>query len=142
MKRLHLFEIHDQDWCPHAIRDAETDYLQFVIAKAKSYAPTVSILTDALQRTGTRQVLDLCSGAGGPWPWLHPVLAERGVKVSVWLTDKYPNVDALDQSTIHLSRSISGSTRHALGVGKQPRGCVSFGTQGTSSSNGASSAWS
>ena len=99
MKRLHLFEIHDQDWCPRAIRDAETDYLQFVIAKAKSYAPTVSILTDALQRTGTRQVLDLCSGAGGPWPWLHPVLAERGVKVSVWLTDKYPNVDALGQSS-------------------------------------------
>lgn len=99
MKRVHLFEIHDQDWCPHAIRDAETDYLQFVIAKTKPYAAILSILTDALQRTGTRQVIDLCSGAGGPWHWLHPVLAERGVKVSVCLTDKYPNVDALGQSS-------------------------------------------
>ena len=99
MKRVHLFEIHDQDWCPRAIRDAETDYLQFVIAKTKPYAAMLSILADALQRTATRQVLDLCSGAGGPWLWLHPVLAERGVKVSVHLTDKYPNVDAIGQSS-------------------------------------------
>jgi hypothetical protein len=75
MKRLHLFEIHDQEWCPRAIRNAETDYLQFVIAKMKGYAPMVSILAAALQRSGTRQVLDLCSGAGGPWFWLQPVLA-------------------------------------------------------------------
>ena len=31
MKRLHLIEIHDQDWCPRTVRDGETDYLQFVI---------------------------------------------------------------------------------------------------------------
>ena len=83
MKRLHLFEIHDQDWCPRVIRDAETDYLQFVIAQTKPYAAMVPILSGALQRTGARHVLDLCSGAGGPWFWLRPVLAERGVNVSV-----------------------------------------------------------
>jgi len=92
MKRLHLFEIHDQEWCPGAIRDAETDYLQFVIAKMKGYAPVVPVLATALQRTATRQVFDLCSGAGGPWFWLQPVLAERGLGVSVCLTDKYPNL--------------------------------------------------
>lgn len=95
MKRLHLFEIHDQDWCPRAIRDAETDYLQFVIAKTKPYAAVVPMLATALQRTGTRRVLDLCSGAGGPWFWLQPVLAEQGLSVSVCLTDKYPNVGAV-----------------------------------------------
>lgn len=26
MKRLHLFETHDPEWCPRTIRDAETDY--------------------------------------------------------------------------------------------------------------------
>ena len=78
MKRLHLLEIHDQEWCPRAIRDAETDYLQFVIVKTKPYAAMVPILAAALQRTATRQVLDLCSGAGGPWLWLCPVLAEQG----------------------------------------------------------------
>jgi hypothetical protein len=99
MKRLHLFEIHDQEWCPRAIRDAETAYLQFIIAKAKGYAPVVPILDAALKRSGTRQVLDLCSGAGGPWFWLQPVLAERGLDVSVCLTDKYPNREALGASS-------------------------------------------
>jgi len=66
MKRFHLFEIHDQEWCPRAIRDAETDYLQFVIANMKGYAPVVPVLAAALQRTATRQVLDLCYGRVGP----------------------------------------------------------------------------
>jgi len=94
MKRLHLIEIHDQDWCPRTVRDGETNYLQFVIATTKPYAAMVPMLAAALQRTGTRQVLDLCSGAAGPWLWLQPLLAERGVSVSVCLTDKYPNVNA------------------------------------------------
>ena len=93
MKRIHLIEIHDQDWCPRTVRDGETDYLQFVIATTKPYAAMVPILAVALQRTGTAQVLDLCSGAAGPRLWLQPVLAERGVGVSVCLTDKYPNPD-------------------------------------------------
>src|SRR4051812_13783140 len=92
MKRLHLIEIHDQDWCPCTVRDGETDYLQFVIASTKPYAPMIPLLAAALQRTGTRQVLDLCSGAAGPWLWLQPLLAEQGVSVSVCLTDKHPNV--------------------------------------------------
>src|SRR6185503_9312626 len=97
MKRLHLIEIHDQAWCPRTFRDGETDYLQFVMAAAKPYAAMVPILAAALQRTGTRQVLDLCSGAAGPWLWLHPVLAGRGVNVLVCLTDKYPNMEVFER---------------------------------------------
>ena len=67
MKRVHFIEIHDQDWCPRTIRNGETDYLQFVIATTKPYAAMVPILAGALQRSGARQVLDLCSGAAGPW---------------------------------------------------------------------------
>jgi hypothetical protein len=107
MKRLHLIEIHDQDWCPRTVRDGETDYLQFVIATTKPYAAMVPILAAALQRTGTRQVLDLCSGAAGPWLWLQPVLAERGVSVSVRLTDKYPNLEAFRRSNRLTHQSIS-----------------------------------
>jgi len=99
MKRLHLIEIHDQDWCPRTIRDAGTDYLQFVIATTKPYTAMIPILATALQRTGTRRVLDLCSGAGGPWFWLHPILAKQGLNVSVCLTDKYPNLDTVGQSS-------------------------------------------
>jgi hypothetical protein len=108
MRRLHLFEIHDQDWCPRMIRDAETDYLQFVVAKTKPYAAMVPVLATALQRTGTRQVLDLCSGAGGPWQWLHAALAAKGLNVSVRLTDKYPNAGAVDR----VSRLANPSIRY------------------------------
>jgi hypothetical protein len=105
MKRLHLFEIHDQEWCPRAIRDAVTDYLQFVIARTKPYAAVIPILAAALKRSGTRPVLDLCSGAGGPWLWLQPILAEQGVNVSVCLTDKFPNL-ALEPSRAVPGRAI------------------------------------
>ena len=88
------------------IRDAETDYLQFVIAKTKPYAAMVPVLVTALQRTGTRQVLDLCSGAGGPWQWLHPALAAKGLNVSVRLTDKYPNAGAVGLMSRLANRSI------------------------------------
>ena len=107
MKRLHLIEIHDQDWCPRTVRDGETDYLQFVIATTKPYAAMVPILAAALHRTGAREVLDLCSGAAGPWLWLQPVLAEQGVSVSVCLTDKYPNLEAFRQSNRLTPHSIS-----------------------------------
>jgi hypothetical protein len=107
MKRLHLFETHDQEWCPGTIRDAETDYLQFVVAKTQPYAAMTPILAEALQRTGARQVLDLCSGAGGPWFWLHLKLAERGLNVTVCLTDKYPNGEALGNSSSLAAQAIS-----------------------------------
>ena len=106
MKRLHLIEIHDQHWCPPTVRDGETDYLQFVIAKTKLYEVIVPVLAAALQRNGTRKVLDMCSGAAGPWIWLQPILAEQGVSVSVCLTDKYPNMDALRQSNSLTHQSI------------------------------------
>jgi hypothetical protein len=107
MKRLHLIEAEDQDWCPRVIRDAVTDYLQFTIAATKPYAAMVPILASAFQRTDTRHVLDLCSGAAGPWLWLHPVLAERGVNVSVCLTDKYPNREALGQASRPTDQAIT-----------------------------------
>ena len=125
MRRLHLFEIHDQDWCPRMIRDAETDYLQFVIAKTKPYAAMLPILVSALQRTGTRQVLDLCSGAGGPWQWLHPALAAKGLNVSVLLTDKYPNAGAVDQVSrqpIHPSATMPNRWTQR----EFPRSCPNF----------------
>jgi hypothetical protein len=63
MKRLHLFEIHDQDWCPRAIRDAETDYLQFALATTKPYAAMTSILANAQKRGGKFTFISLNDGS-------------------------------------------------------------------------------
>ncbi len=108
MKRFQLFEIMDQSWCPRTIRDSVTDYLEYVSSSTKPYTPVVSVIAGALQRSGARQVVDLCSGAGGPWLWLQPVLAERGVNVSVSLTDKYPNLNAFARS----GRDCTGAIRY------------------------------
>jgi len=62
--------------------------MQFMIERVDIYAPARERLIGALQRSGTHQVLDLCSGAGGPWP--HWLRTERA-SADVTLTDKYPN---------------------------------------------------
>ncbi|HKX60607.1 MAG TPA: class I SAM-dependent methyltransferase [Verrucomicrobiae bacterium] len=106
MKRLHLIEIEDQEWCPRVIRDALTDYLQFNLTRMQPYAPMTSILCTALERTGSRQIVDLCSGGGGPWLWLHPVLMRKGLSTSVCLTDKYPNLEAFEEWSRTTDRAI------------------------------------
>jgi hypothetical protein len=107
MKRPHLIEIEDQDWCPRTVRDAATDYLQFTLAATKPYAGMIPVLAAALQRTGSRRVLDLCSGAAGPWLWMHPALAEMGVSVSVCLSDKYPNLEGFERASRLTNQAIS-----------------------------------
>jgi hypothetical protein len=89
MARVHLIEIHDQPWCPASLRDALTDFLGFTLRLGRSYQPIVPLLKAAIARSGAFRVVDLCSGAGGAWPVLHPA-----VGVPVLLTDKYPNRQA------------------------------------------------
>ena len=90
MPRMHAFEIGDQSWCPRPIRDATTDILEFFLRVGNFYAPIVSPLRSALEKVDAREVVDLCSGGGGPW---LRMLSEFGsaAPASVVLTDKYPN---------------------------------------------------
>lgn len=116
MRRLHLIEIAEQRWCPRAVRDGVTDYLQFVIDRTGPYAAAAPILAAALRggaptvphapRTpGVRAVVDLGSGAGGPWRALAPALAALGTPVRVRLTDRYPNLAAYEA----LARATGGA---------------------------------
>ena len=86
MGRVHLVELHDLPWCPQSLRDALTDFLAFTLRLGKTYQPAAPMLRRAIQRTGATRVVDLCSGAGGPWSWLA-----REVGVPVLLTDRYPH---------------------------------------------------
>jgi hypothetical protein len=84
--RLHLVELHDLPSCPPSLRDALTDFLAFSLNLARAYEPAGTLLRRAVARTRARRVVDLCSGAGGPWGWLA-----RKVGVPVVLTDLYPH---------------------------------------------------
>lgn len=109
MRRLHLIELEDQPWCPRPIRDGATDYLRFLIDKARPYDAIAEHLRAALRRTGARRIVDLCSGAGGPWPTLLECLSdERGVAPELMLTDRYPNLPAFR----HIEAGTGGRVTH------------------------------
>ncbi len=101
MSRVHLIEIHDQDWCPRVLRDAATDYLQFITNLANPYAPVVDQLRVAVEQSGAKRIVDLCSGAGGPWLKLQPLLAADGASSPpVLLTDRFPNLAAMQRMRV------------------------------------------
>jgi hypothetical protein len=107
VRRVHLFEIHDQPWFPDFLRDQVTDALQMLLNTARIYRPVVPCLAEAIGRAGTNCVLDLCSGAGGPWNWLHDVLQRAlGRTLYVMLTDKYPNAVAAGRAAAGAAREI------------------------------------
>jgi hypothetical protein len=94
LPRLDVPELADQPWWPAWARDGMTGYLHEIIARARPYSLVVPALAALLRESGARQVVDLCSGAGGPWPALRDELNGRGVAVDVTCTDLAPNVVA------------------------------------------------
>lgn len=95
MRRIQLFELEDLPWFPAAVRDAGTDFLRFMLTAGNAYAPAAPLLAAALRRAGSRRIVDLCAGGGGPWARLLPALEAEGVACEVLLTDRYPNPAAL-----------------------------------------------
>jgi hypothetical protein len=90
--RLELFEIHDQPWFPDSLRREVLDALQMILERTNAYKPIAGRLREALNCSGAREVVDLFSGAGGPWPSLVRLFQKEGAPpVGVLLTDKFPS---------------------------------------------------
>jgi hypothetical protein len=99
MRRIQLIEIHDQAWFPASLRDQVTDDLQVLLNIGKPYEAILPQLGEGIERAGADCVLDLCSGAGGPWPWLVDAIErEERQQIQVQLSDKYPNTSALERA--------------------------------------------
>ena len=97
--RTQLLELEDHSWLPQVIRDGITDFLAYIVSRMRLFDGVGQLLGDALARTRTHRVIDLCAGAGGPWLALkrsdaHPALRD----VDVLLTDYYPNFCALNET--------------------------------------------
>jgi hypothetical protein len=103
MKRIHFIEIGDEPWCPAAIRRGVTDYCRFVTELSGCFNPVAPRLTAALRQTGARRILDLGSGAAGPWLGLLPQLRGLGVDLPVCLSDHDPNFEGFERA-----RRLSG----------------------------------
>lgn len=97
MPRIDCPEFEDQTWFPATLRNMLTDYLQFIYAKSGIFLPLVPLLRRALDEAGADRLVDLCSGGGGPVPFLQQRLADEGVTIQATLTDKFPNLRAFRQ---------------------------------------------
>jgi hypothetical protein len=111
MRRRQLVEIEDLGWCPRVIRDGGTDWLGFMANVTKVFLPMAPRIRAAMNATGTTEVIDLCSGGGGPWLTLAPELAKSG-PVKVELSDVYPNLTAF--------RDVADRTNGAVGFRDTP----------------------
>lgn len=92
MRRLHLFEFADQRWYPEVLRHAGTAYLAMAYrlfrALPQRWAQKIS---PVLRRDERSEILDLCSGSGGPMPLIIQELVRLGYDVRATLTDLYPH---------------------------------------------------
>ena len=86
------FEFEDQPWFPVIIRDSMTDYLRFLFRVFKLYQPVLPVLKDALTKTKTNHILDLCSGSGGPVEMIYENLRNTFDKdIKIVVSDMYPS---------------------------------------------------
>jgi hypothetical protein len=95
MKRIHLFEFMDMPWYPQTFRRMQSDYLQFVATLNSGHQHLIPLFTKALEHGETLEIVDLCSGGTGPWLRLQDQFWQAGLRVSIKLTDKYPNPEAV-----------------------------------------------
>ncbi|MFI5316185.1 MAG: class I SAM-dependent methyltransferase [Myxococcota bacterium] len=95
LQRFHFIEVADQSWCPRFLRDGLTDYLRHAESVMRPYDPVLPRLQDALARCGDERVLDLCSGAGGPWvPLLAAWEKTGGGPIEIRLSDQRTSPEA------------------------------------------------
>ena len=122
-----LFEIHEQPWFPQFLREQFVDSLQMILEVTNTYQPIASLLRKRLEENGSERVVDLCSGAGGPWPSLVRDFETHGaVAPEILLTDKYPSttklqgVESIGPAELALDRRSGTRATGQIRCGLQP----------------------
>jgi hypothetical protein len=132
MRRVQFIELHEQPWFPSSLRADVTDALQFGFNLLHAYEPVAPLLQSVIDSDGSRMnagqsstmpsstgqsIVDMCSGGGGPWLDLARQLRcgdadGKSGGLQVWLTDKYPNLEAF--------QSVSASSDHRISFYPEP----------------------
>lgn len=106
MRRIQFIELHEQPWFPRFLRDDITDTLQCALNVSAAYGSIAPMFRRALRAAGGHLVIDLCSGAGGPWLDLARRLRGDIAGFHVALTDKFPNLAAFEDAQSRAEMSI------------------------------------
>jgi hypothetical protein len=103
-----LFEFEDCSWFPDSIRKGGTDYLKFFLKTVGFYKPVIPLIERTLIKAGVNNIIDLCSGAGGPMEQINEGLHKKAINtVTITLTDKFPNTEAYQ----YIEQKSNGSIR-------------------------------
>lgn len=104
MARVHAPELEDEAWFPRPLRDSLTAFLRVSTEKLHVFDAAGPVLKEVIDRSGSKRVVDLCSGGGGPLLSILDDLPE----VEAVLTDLYPNVDAFTHAEQRLPGRVHG----------------------------------
>ncbi|MBN1696574.1 MAG: hypothetical protein JW881_03570 [Spirochaetales bacterium] len=110
MKRVHLFEFMDLRWYPDALRVIQTNILQVIMRSTRAFDYAVPYITKTLDEVKGATVVDLCSGASGPWLRILERFPDK--KINVILTDKYPNTRMFERIREKTGGRIDFSGNH------------------------------
>lgn len=99
MRRIHAIELEDQAWMPRVIRESGMAYLRFAAGLAGVAEQVRPLIEDALTRSGEDQILDLCSGGGGPVIELATAFRDKDCEIRVTLSDRYPDPGGIALAT-------------------------------------------
>ncbi len=121
--RMHLFEFNDSDWCPRVIRESITEALGWSLITGGIYSALVAPFELFLNYSGSKVLLDMCSGSGEPAVFLAKALQRRGDRRPRFiLTDLMPSVTAQKRLCASRSADVSwvGRPVDALSPGQLP----------------------
>lgn len=93
MKRIQLFEFEDLPWFPNLIRKCMTRLIVVMHRLLGTRDHLLALLRKVLPESGQNQIIDLCSGSGGPMLYAFEHLRkEPGFEgLTLTMTDLYPN---------------------------------------------------
>lgn len=102
MKRVQLFEFEDLSWFPHWIRTCMTRLILVVHKMLNTDEEFSDLLAKHFNEFGTTQIIDLCSGSGGPMPNVIDLLeTKHGINdIQLTLTDLYPDKASADKINV------------------------------------------
>jgi len=107
LPRTQLFEFNDQDWVPESLRDTIVETLSRSLDWGGFLTPLAPVIDEFLSAAGTKAVLDLCAGAGGPALILSQEAERLGLDAPQYLmTDLYPRVPLWTEARRRCPQSI------------------------------------
>ena len=113
MQRIELFEFNDSPWVPRFLRESQTLFLEELHRWIKFPPLWTQKIQQAVIANRSNEILDLCSGSGGPLIPLSKKLEIDNLKVN--LSDLYPSLEAiekvqeLDLNIRYLTRAIDAA---------------------------------